>query len=60
MSAVSPFLKALAPLALALVVAVIQGIATGEWDSDALKTAGAGIVTALVVYLVPNKPPVQS
>lgn len=50
----SPFAKALAPLVLALAVAVVQGLVTGEWDSDALKTAGAGIVTAVVVYLVPN------
>lgn len=51
----SPFTKAIVPAALALVVAVVNALFNGI-DAVSLAVAGSGLVLALVVYLLPNRP----
>ena len=48
--------KALTPAFVALVAVVTQWIVTGAFDEAEARTAVAGAITALAVYLVPNKP----
>lgn len=56
----SPFTKAIVPAALAVVVAVVNAIVSGSVDSTSITIGVSGLVTALVVYLVPNKPRVTA
>lgn len=49
--------KAVAPALLAIVAVLTDWIASGALDADALRIAIAGMVTAIVVYFVPNEPP---
>lgn len=48
--------KALAPLVLGVVAVPIQWIANGDFDLVSFRTAVAGLVTGIVVFLVRNEP----
>lgn len=48
--------KAVAPAILAIVAVLTSWIASGTFDEAELRVAVAGVVTAIVVYLVPNSP----
>ena len=48
--------KALAPAVLAIVAVLTSWISTGTFNELELRTAIAGLVTAVVVYLIPNEP----
>lgn len=50
--------KAVAPALLAIAAVIGQWIATGGLDASELRTAIAGLFTAVVVYLIPNEPAV--
>lgn len=49
--------KALTPAILGIMAVIAQWIATGGLDGAELRTALAGLFTAVVVYFVPNDPP---
>ena len=50
------FAKALVPAAAALIYIAIHIAVTGELDKVQLEAGIAGLVTAAVVYFVPNTP----
>lgn len=52
--------KALTPFILGVVTVLIQWLSSGELDASELRTAGAGLVTAILVYLIPNDSPEAS
>ena len=52
----SPFTKAVVPAALALAYAIVNIIVTGTFDASALTAAVGGVLAAVVVYRLPNKP----
>ena len=52
----SPFTKAIVPAALSLATAAVKCGFDGKLDATSLTIAGCGLVLALVVYFVPNKP----
>jgi hypothetical protein len=54
-SSLQPFAKAIAPLVLGIVGALLQWVITGQLDGAALATAITGIVAAALVYLVPER-----
>lgn len=51
----SPFAKAIVPAVLAVLVVVVNAIFTGGVNTTDLDTAIAGLVAAIVTFLVPNK-----
>lgn len=55
LNALKPFAKALAPAVLGAVVSVVNGIAAGSFNATSLKVLGAGLLSAVIAYLVPNR-----
>lgn len=51
------FQKAIAAAVVPLVIAVIVGLQSGQWDGAAIGIGISGLITAVVVYYVSNKPP---
>lgn len=51
----SPFAKAIAPLVAGLVSVITQWIASGEFNASEFTTALTALITAVLVYYVPNK-----
>lgn len=56
LSGVSPFAKAVVPPAAGLVAALVNMAFAGSFNTTSLVVLGVGIASAVVVYLVPNKP----
>lgn len=56
LSGLSPFAKAVVPAATALVSAVVDMALAGAFNTTSLVILGVGVVSALVTYLVPNRP----
>lgn len=55
--------KALAAPLAPVLLAILLGISSGEWDFEVIALGLSGFVAALVVYLVPNSgvaPPSES
>lgn len=52
------FAKAIVPLVLGVVSVILQWTATGEFNEAEFSTSLTALITAIVVYLVPNKPTV--
>lgn len=52
----SPFAKALVPAVLGLVGVGLQWVTDGVLNEEELTTAVAALVTAILVYVVPNRP----
>ena len=48
-------MKPIVAAAIPLLAALESRIATGQWNADQLALAITGVVTAIVVYLVPNQ-----
>lgn len=51
-----PFAKALVPAVLGALSVPISWVATGDFDLGSFRLAVAGVLTAAVVYWVPNRP----
>lgn len=51
-----PYAKALAPVVMTLVGVASQYAATGQLDSDSLAIGVGGLVTTVLVFVLPNKP----
>lgn len=51
----APALKAVVAGALPLATAIVNWASTGQFNAASIETAALGFVSALVVYLVPNK-----
>lgn len=51
----SPFAKAIAPLIAGLISVLAQWMASGEFNASEFTTALTALITALLVYYVPNK-----
>lgn len=52
-----PFLKALAPAVLGAVASVVNALVAGTFNTASLATVLGGLVTAAIVYFVPNSAP---
>ena len=55
----SPFTKAVVPAVLAVATALIKSAFDGMIDATSVTIAASGLVLALVVYFVPNRPAVK-
>lgn len=49
-----PFAKAVVPFVIALVAVGLAMLGEGGWDAAATNAAVVGILSAVLVYLVPN------
>lgn len=56
LSGVSPFAKAIVPSVSGLVGALVNMAFAGNFNTTSIVVLGVGVASALVVYLVPNKP----
>lgn len=52
----SPFAKAVVPSVAGLVGALVNMAFSGSFNVTSIVVLGVGVASALVVYLVPNKP----
>jgi hypothetical protein len=57
LAALKPFAKAIAPAVLGAVVSIANALAAGSFNATSLKVLGAGILSAVIAYLVPNVKP---
>jgi peptidoglycan/LPS O-acetylase OafA/YrhL len=54
---IKPYAKAIVAVLVAVVVAVQAALTDGEITTDEWKAIAGAFVAAVLVYLVPNKPP---
>ena len=52
----SGFTKAVVPAALGLATAVVNTLVSGSFDAVTITSLAGGLLVAVVVYFVPNKP----
>lgn len=56
LGAVSPFAKAVVPSVAGLVGALLNMALSGSFNATSIGSLAGGVVTAIIVYLTPNKP----
>jgi hypothetical protein len=56
LAALKPFAKAIAPAVLGALVSLANALAAGSFNATSLKVLGAGLLSAVIAYLVPNLP----
>jgi hypothetical protein len=57
LAALKPFAKAIAPAVLGALVSLANALAAGSFNATSLKVLGAGLLSAVIAYLVPNSKP---
>jgi multisubunit Na+/H+ antiporter MnhB subunit len=56
---VSKFAKAVVPAVATVLVVLVHGLVTGEFDKAELDIALTGLIASAVAYVVPNAPPLR-
>jgi hypothetical protein len=56
MKSLAPYLKALTPLALAIVASIVNTVAANGFNNLSWQVLVGGVLAAIATYLVPNAP----